>query len=229
MNAPEWQVLDEAELGWLGSVALSSSYESGQYIFYEGDKCDGIHFVCRGLIGVRKINADGDSVLMHMAEQGDPLGYRPFLDEKAYYSTAEALQPSQLCFIGAKYLRDIFHRSPDFSFEFLRRASRDLGESRERFHQAVSMDLRLRLAHFLLLMKERYGHVTHEGKLLIELPISRRDMAEMIGVRSESLSRTIRQMTDEGVLTFSGHRVWIDTADLLISEIRPGLDQYPRH
>jgi predicted transcriptional regulator len=73
-------------------------------------------------------------------------------------------------------------------------------------------------------MKKRYGQVTDEGKLLIELPISRRDMAEMIGVRSESLSRTIRQMTDEGILTFSGRRVWIDTADLLINELEPWLD-----
>lgn len=213
--------MGKAELDWLNSVAICSSYQPGQYIFYEGDKCDGIHFICHGLVGVRKIDAEGGSVLIRLAEEGDPLGYGPLIAEKDHYCTAEALQPTSVCFLRAEYLMELFHHNPALSFEFLRRASRDLGEARERFHQAVSMNLRLRLAHYLLLMKKRYGHITDDGKLLIELPISRRDMAEMIGVRSESLSRTIRQLTDQGILTFSGRRVWINTADQLINELGP--------
>ncbi len=228
MGATEWRVLDKKELDWLNSIAVCSSYDPGQYIFYEDDECDGIHFVCKGLIGVRKIDASGDSVLIRLAEEGDPLGYWPFLAEERHYSTAEVLQPTQVCFIKSEYLRQVFERNHALSLEFLRRASHDLGEAHERFHQTVTLNLRARLAHFLLLMKKRYGRVTEDGTLLIELPISRRDMAEMIGVRSESLSRTIRQMTDDGVLTFSGHRVWLDTADRLIGELEPHLNrQFP--
>lgn len=228
LDATEWRVLGQKELDWLNSIAVCSSHDPGQYIFYEDDECDGIHFVCKGLIGVRKIDVDGDSVLIRLAEEGDPLGYWPFLAEVRHHCTAEVLQPARVCFIKSEYLRQVFDRNPALSFEFLRRASRDLGEARERFHQAVTLNLRARLAHFLLLMKKRYGRVTEEGTLLIELPISRRDMAEMIGVRTESLSRTIRQMTDDGILTFSGHRVWVDTADLLIGELEPDFMSHPQ-
>ena len=43
--------------------------------------------------------------------------------------------------------------------------------------------------------------------------------SDLIGVRTESLSRIIHQMTDDGVLAFSGRHVSIDTADLLIEEL----------
>jgi CRP-like cAMP-binding protein len=228
-DATQWRALGKTDLEWLNNVATCSSYQPGQYIFYEGDACDGIHFIRHGLVGVRKFDADGESVLIHLAEEGDPLCYETFFADQDHYCTVEVLQPTRVCFLRARHVRELFHCHPALGFEFLRRASRDLGEARERFHQAVSMDLRLRLAHFLLQMKKRYGHITDEGKLLIELPVSRRDMAEMLGVRSESLSRMIRQLTDEGILTFSGRRVWLDTADLLIHELEPRLEQHLRH
>ncbi|VAW18345.1 hypothetical protein MNBD_ALPHA12-810 [hydrothermal vent metagenome] len=217
--ATEWRVLDRKELDWLGSIAVCNTYEPGQCLFYEGDECKGIHFVCQGLVGVRRLGVNGDSVLIRLAKQGDPLAFWTFLTGNCHKSSAEVLQPTRACFLNSSCLREVFDRNPALSHEFLRRASRDLGEAQERFHQTVTLDLRSRLAHFLLAMKKRYGRVTDEGKLLIELPISRRDMAEMIGVRTESLSRTIRKMTDDGVLTFSGHRVWLNDVDLLASEI----------
>ncbi len=225
VSGTEWRVLDRKELDWLASVAICNSYEPGQCIFHEGDECNGIHFVCHGLVGVRRTGINGDSVLIRLAKQGDPLGFWTFLTGKCHKSSAEVLQPSRACFLNSSCLHEVFERNPALSLEFLRRASSDLGEAQERFEQTVTMDLRARLAHFLLTMKKRYGHMTDEGKLLIELPISRRDMAEMIGVRTESLSRTIRKMTDDGVLKFSGHRVWLDGDDLLSGEIKPCLDR----
>ena len=225
LRETEWRVLSENEIAWLNSSALCKLYQPGECIFHEGDESRGIYVVCEGLIGLRRHDPNGESILMRLAERGDPMGYRPFLAEEPHQTTAEVLKPSRVCFLGPAVLHELFAEKPSLAMAFLRRVSHDLGEAQERFHQTVTLNLRARLAHFLLVMKERYGRETPDGRLMIELPISRRDMAEMIGVRSESLSRTIRQMTDDGVLTFSGHRAWIDDADLLLRELGPHLER----
>ena len=213
------RVLSGDELNWLSDRAICKTREPGHNIFHEGTECTGIHFVHEGLVGVRRSDVDGNSVLIRLAQRGDPLGYWTMLLGECHQSTAEVLQPSHTCFINASCMHEILHRNPAFAMEFLRHASRDISKAQERFCQTVTLNLRARLIHFLLLMKNRYGHVTDDGTLLIDLPISRSDMAEMIGVRTESLSRTIHQMTDDGVLEFSGRHVSIDTADLLIEEL----------
>jgi len=220
----EWRVLSAAEVDNLNRIAVCREYRPGQMIFAEGDECKGVYFIKQGLIGVRKEDIGGESVLLRLAHDGDTLGYRPFLAGERHMASAEVLKPSLVCFINTATMWKYLHDIPDFGMAFMRRASRELGAAERRFYETVTMNVRSRLAHLLLVMKERYGTTTPEGKLLIEIPISRHDMAEMIGVRSESLSRSIRQMTDDGVVNFSGHKVWIDDVDRLFDELSPYLE-----
>ena len=220
----EWRVLNAADIDNLNRIAHCREYRPGQLVFAEGDECRGVYFIQEGLIGVRKQDIEGESVLLRLTHAGDTLGYRPFLAGERHLASAEVLKPSLVCFIDAATMWKYLHDVPDFGLAFMRRASRDFGEAERRFYETVTMNVRSRLAHLLLIMKERYGTMTPEGKLLIEIPISRHDMAEMIGVRSESLSRSIRQMTDDGVVNFSGHKVWIDDVDRLFGELSPYLE-----
>ncbi len=224
---PEWRVLDRSEIDWLNAIVMCRAYAPGQCIFHEGDACQGLYIICEGLVALRKHDGAGASVLIRLAETGDILGYRSLLAEEPYQTTAEVLKPSRVGFVATTIVHELIARKPDLAFAFLRRVCHDLGEAQERFHLTVTQSLRARVAYFLLLMKEDYGTETPDGSLLIELPISRRDMAEMIGVRSESLSRTIRQMTDDGILAFSGHRAWIGNTDRLLDELGPHVERHP--
>jgi len=220
-----WQGLDQADIDWLNSVAVCRRYESDDVVFHQGDACKGVYIVRDGLTAVRKTSANGESTLLRLENAGDLMGYRPFLASEPHQATAEVIQPGNICFVRTPLLRDLLLKRPAFGVALLKRVSRDLGEAEQRFQNAVTMSLRERLAHWLLLMKGPYGTETADGKTMLELPISRRDMAEMLGVRSESLSRTIHQMSEDGVLRFSGHRAWINDPDELINELSQYLER----
>ena len=219
----EWRVLGQEDIDWLNSVAVCRRYEPGEFVFLEGDACQGVYLIREGLVAVRKSNVDGEAVLLRLANFGDLMGYRPFLAGEPHRATAEVQKLSNICFIKSSFLRDLLLTRPALGAQLLKQVSRDLGDAEQRFHDAVTMSLRERLAHWLLVMKEPYGTETADGKIILDLPISRHDMAEMLGVRSESLSRTIHQMSEDGVLRFSGHRAWIDNPDKLINELSPYL------
>jgi len=221
LERSEWRVLAAEELAELCMKAHCRAYQPGETIFYEGDPCRGVYFLSEGLIGVRKEDPDGNSVLLHLATEGDTLGYRPFLAGDNHQASAEVLKASKICFFDAETMRALLHANLDLGLEFLRRAARELGTAENRFYEAVRLDLRTRVAHLLLLFKDRYATIEADGRVLLDLPISRQDMAAMIGVRAESLSRTIRTLADDGLIDVSGHRAWILDMDRLIAEVAP--------
>jgi CRP-like cAMP-binding protein len=221
LERSEWRVLGNEELAELCQKAHCRTYEPGETIFYEGDACRGVYFISEGLIGVRKEDREGNSVLLHLSTEGDTLGYRPFLAGDNHRASAEVLKASNICFFDAETMSALLRDNPDLGLEFLRRATRELGTAENRFYEAVRLDLRTRVAHLLLVFKDRYATVEADGRILVDLPISRQDMAAMIGVRAESLSRTIRALADEGLIDVSGHRAWILDVDRLMAEVAP--------
>jgi CRP-like cAMP-binding protein len=221
LERSEWRVLGPEELAELCAKAVCRVYQPGETVFYEGDACRGVYFISEGLVGVRKEDPEGNSVLLHLAADGDTLGYRPFLAGDCHRASAEVLRASKISFFDAETIRNLLRENPELGIEFLRRATRELGIAEARFYEAVRLNLRTRVAHLLLLFKDRYATVEEDGRILLDLPISRQDMAAMIGVRAESLSRTIRNLADDGLIDVSGHRAWILDIDRLIAEVAP--------
>jgi CRP/FNR family transcriptional regulator len=222
----EWRVLGEEGLTALGAKALCRTYEPGETVFCEGDPCRGVFFISEGLVGVRKEDPEGSSVLLYLASDGDTLAYRPFLAGDDHQASAEVLRTSRLCFLAAETMRALLQDNPELGLAFLRRAARELGEAENRFYEATRLTLQTRVAHLLLLFKDRYATVEPDGRLLIDLPISRQDMAAMLGVRAESVSRTIRSMADDGLIDVCGHRARILDMNRLVT--KGGPPEFPR-
>jgi CRP/FNR family transcriptional regulator len=81
------------------------------------------------------------------------------------------------------------------------------------------MSVRARTAHLLLMLKDRFATVTEDGSLSFELPLSRKDMASIVGTRPETIARTIRSLEADGVTRFSGRRVTVHDLDALLDEV----------
>jgi len=219
-NHSEWNVLSEDEMVFLNSKKVCMEYAHGEVVFHEGDPCHGIYCVESGLIGIRKTDADGNSVLLgRLAEAGSTLGYRPLLAGEDHRASAEVIKESTVCFIGKKAVWELLSHNPNLGLQFLQIATRDLGEAEEEILQLTTLDLRARLVHLLLVFMDHYGTVSSDGVVKLELPLSRPDLAAMVGARPESVSRVIRKIEDDGIAEFSGRMVTIPEVERLHKEI----------
>ncbi len=220
----QWSVLGTDEMERLDRAKVCRRFDPGEVVFHEGDLCNSVFCVMDGLVGIRKTDAEGNSVLLaRMATAGDTLGYRPFLANEMHRGTAEALKPSTICTIEGKAVRELLSHNPSLGLQFLERAAKDLGEAEEHYFQTVTLSVRARFAHLLLVLNEQYGKTAADGGLSIELPLSRGDLAAMIGARPESMSRTIRKMEDDGIARFAGRTVHVPRIDELINELGPDI------
>ena len=84
---------------------------------------------------------------------------------------------------------------------------------------SATLSVRARFAHFLLVLRDRYGVVGKNGDLTLDLPVSRQDMAAIIGIRPESMSRTIRSFEEGNIAHFSGRRVHVPNVGELLNEL----------
>ena len=215
----EWCVLDDDELQQVDVGKTCREYLPGEVAFHEGDSCRGVHCIESGLVGIRKTDANGNEILLRLSYPGDTMGYRSFLAGDDHNNTAEALEPTVLCFISGNTVRTLLLNNPSLGLRFLRHAAEDLNAAEERVLQNTTLPVRARFAHLLLVLKDRYGVAGDNGELDIELPLSRQDMAAMIGIRPESMSRTIRSFQEDGVARFSGRRVKVPNITDLFDEL----------
>jgi CRP/FNR family transcriptional regulator len=222
LGRTEWSGLAAAAMSRFNGAKVCRRFDRGEVIFYEGDSCRGIYCIKNGLVGIRKIDGEGNSVLLgRLGYPGTTLGYRPLLAGECHRGTAEALEDSQVCFIAAGLVRWLLANDPNLGLRFLRHAAKDLGNAEEDFFHHAAHPLRLRLAHLLLVLKEHYGESNGDGTVLIELPVRRQDLASMMGARPESLSRVIKEMDRDGLATFSGRHVRIRSIEDLLWELEP--------
>ncbi len=218
----QWSVLGTDEMERLDRAKTCRRFDPGEIVFHEGDPCNSVFCVMDGLVAIRKTDAEGNSVLLaRMATAGDTLGYRPFLAQEVHRGTAEVLKTSTICTIDGKAVRELLLHNPSLGLQFLEQAAKDLGEAEEHYFQTVTLSVRARFAHLLLVLKEQYGKTAADGGLAIELPLSRGDLAAMIGARPESMSRTIRKMEEDGIARFVGRTVHVPKIAGLLNELGP--------
>ncbi|HIF59624.1 MAG TPA: Crp/Fnr family transcriptional regulator [Rhodospirillales bacterium] len=217
----EWCVLSDDELTLLDQRRLTREYVPGEVLFHEGDPCAGVYCVEKGLIGVRKSDAEGNSVLLYLANGGDTLGYRALLAGEGYRASAEVLEPSRVCRINPSTVRSLLEQNPALGLRYLKIVATSLGNAEDKILHNTTMSVRARFAHLLIVLLDKYGNRSKAGSAEFELPLARHDLASMVGTTPESMSRTIKKMEQDGVAKFSGRRVHLPDIEALIQEFEP--------
>ena len=215
----EWSCLSERDLQSLNSTRKAKAYTPGQVIYRQGDDFDGVYCLQSGLIGIRRMDEHGNSALLRLVNPGETIGYKSFLRKLPHDNTAETLMPSRVCFVDRQTVGFLLRSSPALGLRFLDHSLRDLASAEHRYMESVTAKARTRLLHLLLVLYERFGSRTEDGGYKIELPITRQDLAGLIGTAPETMSRTIQRLQTEGLAEFDGRVVRISSIDAVLHDL----------
>jgi CRP/FNR family transcriptional regulator len=184
------------------------AYGAGEVIFNQGDDCVGFHYIQSGLIGLRRYDEDGHSTLIRLCSDGEAVGYRAAFAGEEHRVTAEVLMPSLVCFIERSMLLDALAKDASICQRFLRMVLMDMSDLEDRYISAVTQDARTRVLQVLEALCQRFGHGVSGRGHVLELPVSRQDLAALIGITPETLSRMIRRLQADNIADFHGRTVW---------------------
>ncbi|MVN90850.1 Crp/Fnr family transcriptional regulator [Mucilaginibacter aquatilis] len=184
----------------------------GELIFKEGDPVTGIYFVYSGNVKVyKKWDADKELIL-RFAKDGAILGHRGIGDDLIYPISASALEDSVVCYIDMKFFESTLKVNNQLTFQLVNFFANELRVSERRMRNLAHMPVKGRVADALLKLQAQFGK-TDSG--LININLSRQDLASYAGATYETVFRVINELVNENCISLTGKSIAIVNTDAL--------------
>ena len=205
-NESVWQPVNSASITVLAQGFSRKELDVGQTLYEQGADNRGVFCVSKGLIALRTLHPDGTSTLLKLAYPGDILGYRSFLGNECHKTEARALLPSRICSVAHRDANRVVHGNPSVLTRLAGHCISEIDSGRERIISAATTPNRKRLSDLLHRLMETHGVQTGDT-MRMHLPLSRSDLADLIGVQPETMSRLFKRLRDDGELVISGRDI----------------------
>jgi CRP/FNR family transcriptional regulator len=191
------------------------TYGPRQILYHEGMPALGIHILCSGKVKLSRGGSEGRQQILRIVGSGEICGEEALLDGAAYTNTAEAIETSQTAFVRREAFLDLVENRNRLLLPLLRHICQVLVETQVRFTHVALGDARTRMAAQLLDLAERYGTPAARGIITLDLPLSRAELAALVGLSPETAMRLLSQFQREGLLEVQGRRLTIKAPERL--------------
>lgn len=192
-----------AELKKLVADRKVRNIKKKQVIYYEGDQPSGLYLVLNGRVKTFKLSEDGRELLTAMYGPEEYFGVHALLLHEQYHETSEAVEDTSLCLLPKDMIEQLLGQYPDVGRQFIKILSNNLKDKEEQLLQLAYHSVRKRMAQVLL----RLSSGSEPGNSALR--ISRDDLAAMAGMATETVSRTLSDFKDEGLIEKKGSQIVI--------------------
>ena len=195
--------LDDSEIGLLNGIGRRRQLEAGEQLMWEGDEAVLVANVIDGVLKLASHSVDGGEQILGLAYPSDFLG-RPF-GETAPYGV-EALTQAQICVFERKDFDRFARDHPRLEHKLLERTLTELDRSRRWMMLLGRMNAGQKVASFLLELSDRLGKAGAGGETFVTLPLSRQQMADVLGLTIETVSRQLSRLRSAGLIDTPSRR-----------------------
>ncbi len=186
----------------IASAATPTKAAAGQAIYRQGDLAAPLVVVHEGLVKLTRVSADGRERVLQVMEPGDFVGETTLLGGGRPDHSAIAATKATLCVFKPQDFTNLLATHPRISYLMLVEMNKRLAGAQDRLTQVQSQEVSGRVAGYLL---ELEAHRSPEG-IVVELPLSKKDVASLLGTTPESFSRALASLAEDDLIVPSGPR-----------------------
>jgi CRP/FNR family transcriptional regulator len=207
------------ELARLEQIKYYRSYQAGQTIIWSGDRMDFVASVVTGIATLTQTMEDGRRQMVGLLLPSDFVG-RPGRNLAAYDVTATT--DVVMCCFRKKPFEDLMAVTPHIAQRLLQMTLDELDAAREWMLLLGRKTAREKIASLVAIIARRDASLNMRkmrGALVVDLPLTREEMADYLGLTLETVSRQISALKRDGVINLEGKRhVTIPDFDRLLEE-----------
>ena len=212
-----------SERDWEKVIDLFSErqYQKDDYIFLEGEAPEALYIIKSGKVKVLRHSTDGKDVVLRVGGPGHLLGTVAVFDGGGYPGTAQVIEECTALVIARNDCLTLVNRYPVFALAVISDLGSRLRSSAEQIRSLAVERVEQRIARVLLKLAETAGSDSPEGRV-IEMPLTRQDVADMTGTTVETAIRVMSKFRRlELIRTRRGKVVLVELAALQeIAEVR---------
>jgi CRP-like cAMP-binding protein len=206
--------LSEASLKEISRLFNEEQYGRDDYIFFEGDIPEWFHVVKEGKVKLVKHSDTGKDVILQIFSSGDMFGETYLFDRKPYAASAQAMEPSSVLKLSRKDFFLLFSRHPFVATEMIMELGRQLREAQATIKSLAVDRVEQRIATILLKLADKLGS-SENGGIMLNLSITRQDLADMAGTTVETAIRVMSRFTKAKIIKPASGKIVILTPKAL--------------
>ena len=209
---PFFAGLSQQQLEGIDKRMVSLSWAAGDQLFTAGELADHLYVLAAGQAKLSQPTPSGQEVVVDLLTPGDLFGALRILGQPVYPETALALTTTCALMIDAHSFREILAEHPQVALRVLDDVAGRLAQARSDVGQQSTSTVARRVATTLLRLADKLGQERSGNRgTLLQLPLSRADLAGMVGSTEESVSRVMSRLRKDGIID-SGRR-WTAVLD----------------
>lgn len=205
---PIFNHLEDEQMDEILSVVRSVSYKKGEIIYRQGDASDSLYIIHCGKVRIYRLSESGKEQILRILNPGDFTGELALFKEGTHEAYAEAMVDTSICLINRNDLQQFLMKYPSISLRILSEFSKRLEQSEKQTARFATENVETRIALFLAECIEK----NHESNV-IELPMTKKDLASYLGTTPETLSRKLTDFEKEGYIKQKSNKL-IEIVDL---------------
>jgi CRP-like cAMP-binding protein len=196
----------------------------GDRFFSQGERATKFHLLIEGQVRITQVTPDGQQILLRLIGPDQIFGGIEAIRSGEYPASAEALVPCVALVWSGETLQDLLERFPRIARNMILLMADQFQTLQDRLRELTTERVERRIAHTLLRLIRHAGRKIEEG-ILLDLPLTRQDLAEMSGTTLYTVSRILSRWEMDGIVKSERQRVVICIPHQLVTiaeDLPPG-------
>ncbi|WP_232695502.1 Crp/Fnr family transcriptional regulator [Brevibacillus daliensis] len=205
-KVPIFQSLSDEEIIQIAKMTKHKRFHKGEALIHEGAKSDTLFIINRGRVKLSKLTLEGKEQILHLLTSGDFFcELHVFNHDELSNFSAYALTDTDICMLTKSDMDHIMKISPVICIKLLKTVTKRLAQTEKLAHNLATKDPEVRIAYLIIELCEKYGKENDEG-IVVNLPITREEMANYVGVTRETVSRKLSRFEELGLIVSTGNK-----------------------
>ncbi len=213
-KCPVFADLEPHQIQSIEAGCFVREFSRGEMIYLPSDMGNSVLLLARGRVRIYHVTDDGKQAILGFVEAGELFGELSAFNGSLREEYAEAAEKALVVLMPRDIVHRLMNQFPSVSMRLTKLFGLRLKRVERRLKSLLFRSSRDRLLHLLLELGERYGRRTTDG-VLIAQKISHQDMASIIGATRETVTITLGELQQEGVLQIDRRRITLKDFDQL--------------
>jgi CRP/FNR family transcriptional regulator len=197
---------------------LEYSFNRNQFLFWEGDPATKMYVIKSGRVKLLKTSASGKDMVLEVMVPGQICGGGALFADQ-HRNGAQAVEPTVTFGLSRESYEQLLKKYPEIAWGIIKYLGSKLMDAHDVIISLVSSKVESRIASVIVRLCENHGTQTKDG-ILINIRLTRRDMADIVGSTVETTIRTISKFRKMGLLTTVSGRLLIKNLDAFVGMMK---------
>lgn len=194
--------LPSNQLEALATIAKVQTYRKGETVFWEGDTNVGFFIIISGRVKIFKSSPDGKEQILQIFGMGEHFAEVPAFDGQPFPASAAALDTAEVLFFSRTSFLKLLEETPALAIQIIAVFARHLRRFAMLIEDLSLKEVPARLAAYLLYLSE-----AADNSDLVELDITKTQLAAFLGTIPETLSRVFAKLANETIIDINGSKI----------------------